>query len=148
MIGLTHLAFGLLSGELFKSKEAILLSGVGSVLPDIDVYSGSIATKITFASGKNRYLKHRGIMHSLTVPLLIAVIYFALFGNMLILPFVSGYISHLFLDMFNPSGIPLFSPFYGKKIKFPYTVKTGSTQDYVLSVLFYGLFFLFLFQLF
>ncbi len=145
MVGLTHLAFGLLSGELFKSKEAILLSGIGSVLPDIDVYSRSIATKITFANGKNRYLKHRGIMHSLSLPLLIGIIYFVLFGNTLILPFISGYISHLFLDMFNPSGVPLFSPFYKKKIKFPTTIKTGSPRDYVLSVLFYGLFFLFLF---
>ena len=148
MIGLTHLGFGLLTGEMFRNPLSIVLSAAGSVLPDVDTYSKSIATKITFSNGKNRYLKHRGIMHSLFMPTLIFLVYFVIYKNTMILPFVVGYLSHLFLDMFTPSGIPIFMPLYNKKLKFPITIKTGSVQDHTLGFIFYILFFLFFFQFF
>lgn len=148
MIGLTHLGFGLLSGELFNSPASILISGLGSVLPDIDTTSRSIATKITFSKRKNIYLKHRGIMHSLMVPFLIYLFYWLIFKNNTILPFIVGYLSHLFLDMFTPMGVPLFMPFYNKRMRFPLLIKTGSLQDYILGAVFYLLFLLFLFQFF
>ncbi len=148
MVGLTHLGFGLLTGEMFGNPLSIVLSAAGSVLPDIDTYSKSIATKITFSSSKNRYLKHRGIMHSLFVPASIFLVYFAIYKNAMILPFVVGYLSHLFLDMFTPSGVPIFMPLYNRELKFPITIKTGSVQDHTLGSTFYVLFFLFLFQFF
>jgi inner membrane protein len=148
MVGLTHLGFGLLTGEIFGAPLSIALSGVGSVLPDIDTFSNSIAVKITFSKGKNKYLKHRGIMHSAFVPLLIYLVYYVFFKNNIILPFIIGYFSHLFLDMFTPAGIPLFMPFYNRRIKIPISIKTGSIQDYALGTVFYLAFALLLFQFF
>ena len=132
MVGFTHLGFGLLSGTAFHSKYASILSGIGSLLPDIDT-NNSIINKLIYPSKKNNnnrngyknknrknnnnYLKHRGIMHSLTVPLLIYLVYFAFMRNNLILPFVVGYISHLLLDMLTPMGVPLFMPISAGKLK-------------------------------
>jgi len=120
MVGFTHLGFGLLIGTAFHSKYAPLLSGIGSILPDIDANNSIINKLIRSSKRKNKknsnnnnnYLKHRGIMHSLTVPLLIYLVYFALLRNNLILPFVVGYVSHLLLDMLTPIGVPLFMPFF------------------------------------
>ncbi len=155
MVGFTHLGFGLLMGTAFHSKYASILSGIGSLLPDIDA-NNSIINKLIHSSKKNNnnrngyknrknnnYLKHRGIMHSLTVPLLIYLIYFAFMRNNLILPFVVGYISHLLLDMLTPMGVPLIAPVSNKRFKIVSGIKTASFEDYVLGIVFYLIFFIF-----
>ena len=124
MIGFTHLGFGLLVGTAFHGKYAFILSGIGSLLPDIDA-NNSIINKLIHSSKRknkknnnnNNYLKHRGIMHSLTVPLFIYLVYFALLRNNLILQFIVGYVSHLLLDMLTPMGVPLFMPFFKKPMQ-------------------------------
>jgi membrane-bound metal-dependent hydrolase YbcI (DUF457 family) len=142
MIGFTHFGFGLLIGISFSSKYAPILSGLGSVLPDVDS-KNSMINKLIHSYSNNRYLKHRGIMHSLTVPLIIYLVYFAFLRNNLILPFIVGYISHLFLDMLTPLGVPLLAPFANKHFKISTGIKTATLWDYVLGTMFYLLFFLF-----
>ncbi len=155
MVGFTHLGFGLLLGTAFHSKYAFILSGIGSLLPDIDA-NNSIINKLIHSSKKNNrnrywsknrnsnnYLKHRGIMHSLTAPFLIYLIYFAFMRNNLILPFIVGYISHLLLDMLTPMGVPLIAPVSNKRFKIVSGIKTASREDYVLGIVFYLIFFIF-----
>ncbi len=151
MVGFTHLGFGLLMGTAFHSKYASILSGIGSLLPDIDA-NNSIINKLIHSSKKNKdknkknrnnLLKHRGIMHSLTVPLLIYLVYFAFMRNNLILPFIVGYISHLLLDMLTPMGVPLIAPVSNKCFKIVSGIKTASFEDYVLGIVFYLIFFIF-----
>ena len=154
MVGFTHLGFGLLVGTAFHGKYAFILSGIGSLLPDIDTRNGVINKLTHFhssnknknnkdKSNNNNYLNHRGITHSLTIPLFIYLIYFAFLRNNLILPFVVGYISHLLLDMLTPMGVPLFMPFSKKRFKITSGIKTASREDYVLGVVFYLIFFVF-----
>ncbi len=156
MVGFTHLGFGLLLGTAFHSKYVFILSGIGSLLPDIDA-NNSIINKLIHSSKKNsnrnrngsknrnrnNYLKHRGIMHSLTVPFLIYLIYFAFMRNNLILPFIVGYLSHLLLDMLTPMGVPLIAPVSNKRFKIVSGIKTASREDYVLGIVFYLIFFIF-----
>ena len=154
MVGFTHLGFGLLLGTAFHSKYAFILSGIGSLLPDIDA-NNSIINKLIHSSKKssnrnnnknrnrNNYLKHRGIMHSLTIPFLIYLIYFAFMRNNLILPFIVGCLSHLLLDMLTPMGVPLIAPVSNKRFKIVSGIKTASREDYVLGTVFYLIFFIF-----
>ncbi len=158
MVGFTHLGFGLLLGTAFHSKYAFILSGIGSLLPDIDA-NNSIINKLIHSSKKNsnnrnrynnknnrnsnNYLKHRGIMHSLTMPLLIYLVYFALMGNNLILPFIVGYASHLLLDVLTPMGVPLIMPITNKHFRIASGIKTASLEDYALGIVFYLIFFVF-----
>lgn len=137
MVFITHLGFGVLIGSYSHSTSGIILSGVGSVLPDIDIAFSKIS-KLSLNSNGNK-LKHRGITHSLLMPILIYSIYYSIFKNQIILPFVLGYVSHIFLDMFNPKGVKLFLPFFWRSFRFPLTVKTGSVYDYSSSVFFWAL---------
>lgn len=86
---------------------------VGGILPDIDnptSYIGKLSVpvstmigsvgKLTGKTGSN----HRGILHDATfylIGLIISYLYFPPILGVLI-----GCLSHLFLDAFNPSGIP------------------------------------------
>ena len=77
------------------------------------------------------FTKHRGLVHSLFVALLLSLILasvsqWAGFG------FFVGYLSHLFLDCFTLSGVKLFWPF-GWKVKG--FVKSGSMVEDIIFVL-------------
>lgn len=139
MTGLTHLACGALIG-LNWGKGEIFVSAFGSVLPDIDIAT-SFANKI-LKSRKTGTFHHRGILHTLFVPIVIYIVYWLVFRNNGILPFIAGYISHLLLDMFNPSGVPLFFPLFKRRIKMPVVVETGGIFDKALGYVFIALFLL------
>ncbi|MGB9694792.1 MAG: metal-dependent hydrolase [Caldisericaceae bacterium] len=135
MVFLTHLGFGMLIGSYSHSFSGVLLSAVGSVVPDIDIPFSKVS-KLTF-NHKGAKLKHRGITHSVFTPLIIYFIYYYLFKNQAILPFILGYFSHIILDMFNPKGVSLFSPFIKHSFSFPITLRTGSKQDYLIGLCFW-----------
>lgn len=136
MVGFTHLTFSLM---LFGSANPvdIVLAGVGSVFPDIDLIKSS-----SQKNSKNGVsFKHRGIMHTPFLALCIFLIYYVIFKNLMILPFIIGYLSHIFLDFLTVSGVPILYPISKNRFNLM-RIKTGSSIDKNL-----GIFFLFLFVL-
>lgn len=97
-----------------ETMALFVLGGiVGSVLPDIDNQSSYVA-KLCYPLGKPFYAlqkmqnkqewQHRGIMHDFgiyLIGLILSVNYFPCLVGLFL-----GLISHIFLDMFNPMGVP------------------------------------------
>lgn len=108
---------------------------VGSVAPDIDLPTSKAAKSIGPASKVlSFFFGHRTFFHS---PLIVVLLYFALnyfFPQYSIytIAFLAGYCSHLFLDMFNKTGIPLLYP--RKKRYHIASIKTGSRGETVISI--------------
>ena len=135
--------------------SSILLAGAvfGSLLPDIDNMHSSISSRLPVVSalvsisqkiirllsclfpgklGKNirSMAGHRGIIHSLLIPLLLTlplIMCGSGTGCLLILGSMTGILSHLLLDMFS-GGVPLFMPFSMKRIKIA-GIRTGGLGE-------------------
>ena len=116
---------------------------MGAMFPDIDSPTSKIRRGIRKVftgdpSTEKRVINHRREPH---MPLIWAVI-FALclfvFSNVFAETFIWGMMigvaSHLFLDMLNPAGIPLFGPFKRKKINI-LPIKTNSWGENIIAVL-------------
>ncbi len=124
MNGNCHFIFGASVGALSSvllqtdpTQTALLMSTclIGSIFPDIDNPNSNFGQltkpvstligKIQKLEGKKAY-QHRGILHSLALYSCLLVASYIFF------PFMTGFfigaLSHLFLDMFNPSGVPVF----------------------------------------
>ena len=88
---------------------------LGSVLPDIDA-DGSTITRIL----PKIPIEHRTITHSI-----LALFAFSSLASLVSVQFgigiFSGFLSHLFLDSMNPTGVPFFYPFIKKKYRFSKT---------------------------
>lgn len=137
MMFYTHLAFsfliGLLATSLLNIKQKILfifLVCLFGILPDIDSYKSKIGKKIPIISFIiNIIFKHRGVFHSIFIPILLFFA-FAFLGYYYIgLAILLGYLSHVFLDTLTPSGIRLLWPF-GFRIKG--FIKTNSFLEKIL----------------
>lgn len=151
----THIAGGLALGYVVynnmnfsfanidnKSSFFIATAGllVGSLISDIDTkksYASNKAKPISFITSK--LLKHRGYTHSIVGTLsMTLIVYFLLeyFGlksnaiNLFSISFMLGMISHILLDMFNPTGVELFYPFTDKRQMF---LKKGIATTYNFS---------------
>ena len=135
--------------------SSILLFGAvfGSLLPDIDNPRSSISGKLPVVSGlvgisqqlvrllsclfpgklrKNirSMARHRGMIHSLMLPLLLTIpLLFCKSGTgcLLISGGIVGILSHLLLDMLS-GGVPLFMPFFMKRIKLA-GIRTGGLWE-------------------
>ncbi len=134
----------------------IAASVLGSLLPDADMPNSTIGRElyvaflpiylirslsrflslfIKKASTVSRSLSHRGLSHS---PLLWIIILFALKAvpwlnihmPWLAASLVTGAFTHLILDYFT-GGIPLFAPFSLKRIKPPFSFKTGGYFEFL-----------------
>jgi len=91
----------------------VLGSIVGSLLPDVDnptSYVGKLCYPISFVIGKIYKLQgkeewqHRGILHDGAVylaGLILSYFYFSPLVGLFL-----GCLTHIFLDMFNPAGVP------------------------------------------
>lgn len=140
--------------------SSILLAGavLGSLLPDIDNMHSSISSRLPAVSvlvsisqkiirllsclfpGKLRknirsMAGHRGIIHSLLLPLLLAlplIMCGSGTGCLLILGGIVGILNHLFLDMLS-GGVPLFMPFSMRRIKIA-GIRTGGTIEKIVVV--------------
>jgi len=135
----THIAFSLLVFvflmKRFSFDNKILFLIVllfFTALPDIDYYKSKIGRRTwPFSSILNFIFGHRGMFHSLAVPFVIFLIIYV-FSVELAFVALIGYLSHLFLDCFNPKGISPFYPFSKKKVRG--FIKTGSFLENVLFV--------------
>lgn len=146
MNGNCHFIFGASVGTavcLWALPDAVTATAlistclIGSVFPDIDNPSSSFGNltkpvstvigKVGESVGKSGY-NHRGLLHDMalyTVGLIMCYLYFPS-G----IGFFIGALSHLFLDAFNPMGIPvLFGAF---RLRFA-RIKSGSKESVALS---------------
>ena len=158
MTGKTHLAVGILASvsltalSLFPiepSHALILMGGAayGALLPDIDADYSIAKNKFLISSwiyrilanlfnrnGRKTCFVHRGLMHSLFIPLLYYIGYYfaeSIVIKSLLFGVVIGLLSHLALDLIS-SGEELFAPVSQKRFCLPFAVKTGGVMDYVL----------------
>ncbi|MEE1504392.1 MAG: metal-dependent hydrolase [Acutalibacteraceae bacterium] len=167
MTGTTHYIGGVLAGvalvacatpDLTSVKGVatatamVLVSSISSILPDIDHENSKASKKFKILSlvyklvsriGKafnSDVFEHRGIMHTLIVPIILLFISFVVtnhFADCLIVAGMFGYLSHIVLDALNPTGVPVLSPFYNKKIRLlpkGICVKTSSTPELLVKV--------------
>lgn len=126
------------SGE---TATLFVLGGiVGSVLPDIDnpvSYVGKLCSHISEIIGKIHTLqgkeewRHRGVMHDAAIYLVGLILCYFYFSPLV--GFFLGCLTHIFLDMFNPAGVPLL--FGVKKLRFA-KIKSGDTKSTVVAVVF------------
>lgn len=136
MLGFTHLTFALFL-EGHTTLTDLALASFGGLFPDLDTQGALSKT----AKIKPKNLKHRGILHSPFVYILIFALYYFIFRNFAILPFIVGSFSHLFLDFTTIEGIPIFYPITSKKYHI-LGFKTGSAVDISMSFIFLFLFIL------
>ncbi|MFH1500322.1 MAG: metal-dependent hydrolase [archaeon] len=149
MLVRTHIAFSILIILLFiphiQFVNDWIFIGVlllATLLPDIDSGFSTIneVTRLKFF----KYLtKHRGVIHSFTVCVIITIL-LAFFIPTISLAFFLGYASHLFADSFTVEGIKPFWPF---DVKSHWRFKTGSVTEtslFVFLLFFDLLFFIFI----
>lgn len=131
MLARTHFVFGLFLALLFfphvNNKFVFLpIVLIASLLPDIDCAYSYL--------GKNKlfrilqfFVKHRGAIHSLTVCLIVSLL-FAFFVPVLAFPFFLGYTGHLFLDSITPDGV---RPLWPVKKELSGKIRTGGNVEKV-----------------
>lgn len=147
MKGNTHLLGGIVTAgtlallsniETPSFYQAILSVAciAGSLFPDIDLPNSKAGTKTLGLSHLiNRVFGHRTFFHSpmLVICILSLTQLFAPQWTQIAMAFSAGICSHLFLDMFNKSGIPLFWPH--KKHFHLASLKLGGLGEDLIAVL-------------
>ena len=157
----THIAGGILAAELLMLKKCpdpsetqltvILGSAIfGSIAPDIDSVDSKISNSGLFAKILGAITEkkegHRGKLHTPFFCIIVAaILYFALpflanylpinivWGRLAVMAAAAGYLSHLALDLFNPGGIMLYSPFSRKHYHLG-MIKTYSLGDWLVCI--------------
>jgi inner membrane protein len=147
MLGRTHLLSGVVVFFLMSFLMGVinmpfgLFCFVGSLFPDLDHPKSYMSCIFPIASIPFHFLGHRGFLHSLLAGLLFTglawvILYFVHWPLWIALGFLMGFMIHLTFDYFSNSGIPLFWPFYKRRVVFPYrmfTVQTAGIGDRLIS---------------
>lgn len=160
MTGKTHKVGGLTAGIIATAlifdnpfEKSTLLIGIpliicaifGSLLPDLDHPGSILGKKVRFISSPlSRLFGHRGFIHSPLLCLLIGVLLQSFYPTIptaykpfylgATLGITIGYASHLILDAFTVSGIPLLSPISRKKYRLM-KLHTGKHEWFVIIFL-------------
>lgn len=128
-----------------ETSTLLVLGGlIGGIFPDIDnpnSYVGKLSAPVSTALGKiGKAIRaaggknHRGIMHDLAVYITGLILCYLHFPPLV--GFFAGCLSHLFLDMFNPMGVPfLFGAFHLHLGKIPSGSKSGIIFTWVNVVM-------------
>lgn len=149
MVGKTHLCAGLCAGTAFalwsnlpleQAGIAAAAGLIGGVIPDLDHRKSKVTQKTgLFGFFSSHLFKHRGVLHTPIIYIILStiltmsfvhnpLIHAAIFGAFV------GELSHLFLDMLNPSGIPLLWPITRKRISL-LPIQTGGKMDRMIGLL-------------
>jgi len=140
MMYYTHLAFGLLlsllSIEIFDVKNKIffiLIILFFSLFPDIDESRSKIGRKSKIISKIINFLfGHRGIFHTIYIPLLLFIFLYN-FNNLMAIAVLIGYFSHLFMDAITKQGIKPLYPIINNRISGFF--KTNSLNEKIIFLL-------------
>lgn len=143
MLGNTHIVGGITASLAFaqiSNENPLVLVGagiVGALLPDI-CHGGSKIGRTFPISSKivNKLFGHRSFTHSLLFLACIVLLINAFIPYKAVtIGLLLGMVSHLVLDMGTRQGVKLFFPIK-IKVRFPLTIKTGSTgEKYVFTAL-------------
>lgn len=144
MTGKTHASFAIALMPVFQIQTAGPIAGIfiGSLFPDFDS-SGSTIGRRFHVPG----LKHRGISHTPLLGFAIAILIYAVFyffkisccpemntaGMNFAVWFFVGYLSHLFLDMLTPMGVPFFYPLYKRRVHLA-KIPTNSLIEHLIFI--------------
>lgn len=146
MTGRTHILGGVTAGLIYTTffmPENMLLFGgtvalstIGGLMPDIDHPSSKAGKKAgPLSTIINKIFGHRGFLHTPLFIFLFFILFFYFLTNKnlnyytpLLYGYCIGYVSHLFLDLLTVSGIPLFFPFFKKKISIT-KLRTGGIGE-------------------
>lgn len=146
MRGKTHIAAGAVVGAAIATAQNLPIidfllitacSTVGGLLPDVDIGTSKIAKLCAPAARLIQFLfGHRGMFHSLLLWAIPGWLLLQRFPNydLYILSACAGILSHLVLDMLNPTGVPLLWP-VTKKISLM-KIHTGGIIDKILAIIF------------
>lgn len=143
MTGKTHATFAVALIPLAHITTMPQAAGivVGSLAPDIDA-PYSVMGRMFFVG---RFMAHRGIMHTPFFGSILSFSMYALFrlvrfspevksaGISFALWFFVGYISHLFLDMCTPMGVPFFYPVKKRRVNIAY-IPTNSIWEHLILI--------------
>ncbi|MGV8152390.1 MAG: metal-dependent hydrolase [Candidatus Nanoarchaeia archaeon] len=121
----THLAFSILIILIlmpYADNKIIFIAFalLSTLIPDIDTAFSSIGNK-AYARIVQVFVKHRGLIHSLTMAIILSLAIAILFP-LASLGFFVGYSSHVILDSFTKDGIQPFWPIKSQSRGF---IKTG-----------------------
>lgn len=134
MLARTHLALGLLAGVLvakyygISMPVVVLVSMISSILPDID-HKSSLITRILVLP-RLLPLKHRGMLHSLAVPIIGFIVLYRL-GTAYAIAFFIGYLSHLVGDAVTKEGVNFLYPL---QLRIAGPVRTGGMLETVVFI--------------
>jgi len=134
MLFRTHVALAILFVLFFLShvNHDFLFIGavlVATLLPDIDIAFSKIG-QIRVFRFVQFFVKHRGLLHSLTFAVIVSVI-LAIFWPVIAFGFFLGYVLHLFADAFTKEGI---EPFWPSRKRTSGLIRTGGYSETVLFV--------------
>jgi len=132
----THLAFAVFLIIFFISHineaDKFLFIGIlliASVIPDIDTGFSHVGNR-WYLRPLQFFVKHRGIVHSITLGVILSFI-IAIFLPVLSLGFFLGYGVHIFCDSFTKDGV---QPFWPLKYKTTGPLRTGGRVEMSLFV--------------
>lgn len=132
----THLAFSFLAGVLLikyldiqNQILFIVLFMIFGLAPDIDELKSKVSQKVKPLAWLIKFFfSHRGIMHSIFLPIILYLLLFMInIDGAIAVSF--GYLSHLLLDCFTVRGVRLIWPLKKKLKGF---IKTGSLTETIL----------------
>ena len=110
---------------------SVIAAPTGSYMPDIDLHRSKMGSKHKIIS---KMLTHRGITHTLLVPVILAVLqWFLMDKGVIVLPdlifgFNIGWVVHIIADMFNKKGVPLLWPLTNAHLHVA-TILTSTWQE-------------------
>lgn len=135
----THLAFGLLFSLLalffslvHPSNKYVFIAIVlfAALLPDADHENSKINSKIPGLKIVSTVFGHRGILHSIWIPLCLwFILYFGFHSSYGIAVFI-GYLSHLVSDGLTKMGINMIHPL--NQFRIQGFIETGSVVEHLV----------------
>lgn len=145
MISITHISFGVLLTEFVLTSlgiepntRVLAASGIGALFPDIDTPKASLGRIFPLSGLIEHRFGHRQITHSwiFMAMMLVLLIPFVFLKNyMMYVALNLGVVSHIMLDMANPTGVPFFYPSPARFV-FPENkqsrIEVGSKKEFVL----------------
>ena len=113
----------------------LLMVGLGVVIPTFFLFKLSQTRWVRDTWGF--VTKHRGIMHTLIIPICAAVATIYIrdrYFLILVYGFIAGYVSHILADCMTTKGCPILFPLLKKNISL-FTFKTGGSAEQVIAAI-------------
>lgn len=139
MQGSTHALIGMVAGlalsQPVTAPFAILLGGIGGLLPDIDHPNSKISRQVPLIRLFTFWIPHRTLTHSIWAALLMLLP--ALLIHPLLICLWAGFVLHIAADMATLRGVPLLYPltrFPCYLLPRPLRILTGGTIETILRI--------------